>query len=229
MGKQLILIVEDDDSIRELLCYALSSEGYAVSSFSNAEDMLCAVEKQMPDLVLLDVMLPGLDGIEALKVLRERYRSVNLRIIMLTAKSSEVNKISGLNAGADDYITKPFSVLELVARVKANLRKFTVETSGETLWFNNIQIKTGSREVFVKEEKIELTFKEFELLCKLVFEANKVVPREKLLSEIWGYDYVGETRTLDIHINTLRKKLKDEGNNILAVRGAGYILKGCAK
>ena len=225
MNKQLIFIVEDDESIRELLKYTLSSEGFDVSVFENAESMLAALKTKMPKLILLDIMLPDMDGIEALTIIREEYKTVNTKVIMLTAKNSEINKVSGLNLGADDYITKPFSVLELVARIKANLRKYAVELSDEILSYKQLKIHTASREVFVGENKINLTMKEFELLKILMQNLGNVMERDFLLEKIWGYNYFGQTRTLDIHIKTLREKLGECGDFIITYRGVGYAFK----
>ena len=225
MDKQLIFIVEDDESIRELVKYTLSGEGFDVSVFENAESMLAALKTKIPKLILLDIMLPDMDGIEALKIIREEYKTVNIKVIMLTAKNSEINKVSGLNLGADDYITKPFSVLELVARIKANLRKYAVELSEDMLSYKKLKIHTASREVFVGESKINLTMKEFELLKILVKNLGNVIERDFLLEKIWGYNYFGQTRTLDIHIKTLREKLGEYGDFIITYRGVGYAFK----
>ena len=225
MDKQLIFMVEDDESIRELVKYALESENFDVSAFENAETMLAALKEKKPKLILLDIMLPGMDGIEALKIIREEYKTVNIKVIMLTAKNSEINKVSGLNLGADDYITKPFSVLELVARIKANLRKYAVELSEDILSYKQLKIHTASREVFIGETKINLTMKEFDLLKTLLYNLGNIVEREKLLEKVWGYEYFGQTRTLDIHIKTLREKLGEYGKFILTYRGVGYSFK----
>ena len=225
MANPLIFIVEDDEGIRELVKYALEGEGFDVRTFCNTESMLESLEERFPSLILLDIMLPGADGTEALKIIREEYRTVNIKIIMLTAKSSEVNKVVGLNLGADDYITKPFSVLELIARVKANLRKYAVDLSSDTLSFKKLRIYVASREVFVGEERVKLTMKEFELLKILVQNLGNVMERDFLLEKIWGYNYFGQTRTLDIHIRTLREKLGEYGDFIMSYRGVGYCFK----
>lgn len=225
MGKQLIYNVEDDESIRELIKYALENEGFEVISFENAEDMLFALQRRCPELIVLDIMLPQMDGIEALKFIRSTYKNLNIKIIMLTAKGSEINKVNGLDSGADDYIVKPFSILEFTARVKANLRKYNVEISKDSYNFGEMKLKINSREVIVNGQIINLTLKEFELLKILMQESNSIISRERLLKEVWGYDYFGDTRTLDIHINTLRKKLDTYCDNIVTVRGVGYMLK----
>ena len=225
MQKQLIYIVEDDESIRELVTYALSSEGFETTAFETAESMLDALPKKLPQLILLDIMLPGMDGIALLRHIRAEYKNLNIKIIMLTAKSSEINKVTGLNLGADDYIAKPFSVLELAARVKANLRKYSVDIANDVLSFNDLEINIASREVSIADKKITLTLKEFELLKILMENIGNVVEREKLLDKVWGYEYYGQTRTLDIHIKTLREKLGAYGENIITYRGVGYSLR----
>jgi len=221
----LIYSVEDDASIRELIGYALTNAGYEVLSFDNAESMLSALEKRIPALIILDIMLPQTDGIEALKFIRAKYENVGIKILMLTAKTSEVNKITGLELGADDYITKPFSVLELTARVKAHLRKFTTSAADGALIFAGIKLNPSSRAVTTDDEATILTYKEFELLHYLIKNTGKVISREDLLRDIWGDEYFGESRTVDIHIKNLRAKLKSNANCIVSVRGVGYVLK----
>lgn len=225
MEKQLIFITEDDENIRELVRYGLNCEGFDVQTFENAEDCLAAMKKKIPKLLLLDIMLPKMDGIELLRLIRAEHKNLNIKIILLTAKNTEINKVTGLNLGADDYITKPFSVLELVARVKANLRKYAVEISEEILFCKNLKLNIQSRDVYINEKKITLTLKEFELLKYLMQNLNSVVEREKLLEKVWGYEYFGQTRTLDIHIGTLREKLGEYGDCIVTVRGVGFMLK----
>lgn len=225
MDKQLLYIVEDDENIRELISYALRNEGFEIRAFEKGEDFLIAVKEQIPNLALLDIMLPDIDGIELLTRIRSEYKNFNIKVIMLTAKNSEINKVTGLNLGADDYITKPFSVLELIARVKANLRKYDIEVSDKTLSLKGLKINVGSREVFIDGNKINLTYKEFELLKILMQNLNNVVSRETLLEQVWGYEYYGQTRTLDIHIKTLRAKLGNISDCIVTVRGAGFMLK----
>lgn len=225
MDKQLLYIVEDDENIRELISYALRNEGFEIRAFEKGEDFLIAVKEQIPNLALLDIMLPDIDGIELLTRIRSEYKNFNIKVIMLTAKNSEINKVTGLNLGADDYITKPFSVLELIARVKANLRKYDIEVSDKTLSLKGLKINVGSREVFIDGNKINLTYKEFELLKILMQNLNNVVSRETLLEQVWGYEYYGQTRTLDIHIKTLRAKLGNISDCIVTVRGVGFMLK----
>lgn len=203
-----IYITEDDDSIRELVTVALSAYSYEVESFVSAEDCLAATEKQVPDIFLFDIMLPGMDGVQAVKILRENEQTKNTPILMLTAKSAEIDKVFGLENGADDYLTKPFGIMELAARIKALLRRSGRSTSDSTsdkITAGGITVNTSLREVSRDGRPIELTLKEYELLLYLIKNRARVVSREELLTKVWGIDFVGETRTLDMHIGTLRK------------------------
>ena len=224
-----IYITEDDDSIRELVTVALSAYSYEVESFVSAEDCLAATEKQVPDIFLFDIMLPGMDGVQAVKILRENEQTKNTPILMLTAKSAEIDKVFGLENGADDYLTKPFGIMELAARIKALLRRSGRSTSDSAsdkiTAGGGITVNTSLREVSRDGRPIELTLKEYELLLYLLKNRARVVSREELLTKVWGIDFVGETRTLDMHIGTLRKKLSDDAENahlIKTVRGVGY-------
>lgn len=223
-----IYITEDDDSIRELVTVALSAYSYEVESFVSAEDCLAATEKQVPDIFLFDIMLPGMDGVQAVKILRENEQTKNTPILMLTAKSAEIDKVFGLENGADDYLTKPFGIMELAARIKALLRRSGRSTSdsvSDKIAAGGITVNTSLREVSRDGRPIELTLKEYELLLHLIKNRARVVSREELLTKVWGIDFVGETRTLDMHIGTLRKKLSDDAENarlIKTVRGVGY-------
>lgn len=223
-----IYITEDDDSIRELVTVALSAYSYEVESFVSAEDCLAATEKQVPDIFLFDIMLPGMDGVQAVKILRENEQTKNTPILMLTAKSAEIDKVFGLENGADDYLTKPFGIMELAARIKALLRRSGRSTSdsvSDKIAAGGITVNTSLREVSRDGRPIELTLKEYELLLYLIKNRARVVSREELLTKVWGIDFVGETRTLDMHIGTLRKKLSDDAENarlIKTVRGVGY-------
>lgn len=223
-----IYITEDDDSIRELVTVALSAYSYEVESFVSAEDCLAATEKQVPDIFLFDIMLPGMDGVQAVRILREREETKNTPILMLTAKSAEIDKVFGLENGADDYLTKPFGIMELAARIKALLRRSGRSTSdsvSDKITAGGITVNTSLREVSRDGRPIELTLKEYELLLYLIKNRTRVVSREELLTKVWGIDFVGETRTLDMHIGTLRKKLSDDAENahlIKTVRGVGY-------
>ena len=223
-----IYITEDDDSIRELVTVALSAYSYEVESFVSAEDCLAATEKQVPDIFLFDIMLPGMDGVQAVKILRANEQTKNTPILMLTAKSAEIDKVFGLENGADDYLTKPFGIMELAARIKALLRRSGRSTSdsvSDKITAGGITVNTSLREVSRDGRPIELTLKEYELLLYLLKNRARVVSREELLTKVWGIDFVGETRTLDMHIGTLRKKLSDDAENahlIKTVRGVGY-------
>lgn len=204
-----IYITEDDDSIRELVTVALSAYSYEVESFVSAEDCLAATEKQVPDIFLFDIMLPGMDGVQAVKILRENEQTKNTPILMLTAKSAEIDKVFGLENGADDYLTKPFGIMELAARIKALLRRSgrgASDSASDKITAGGITVNTSLREVSRDGRPIELTLKEYELLLYLLKNRARVVSREELLTKVWGIDFVGETRTLDMHIGTLRKK-----------------------
>lgn len=223
---EYIYITEDEDNIRELLRCTVESFGYRVKAFETAEELLEAVQEERPALILLDIMLPGMDGLQALAVLRGTPATAGVRVIMLTAKSGEVDKVRGLDHGADDYITKPFGVLELSARIRAVLRRSADGSKGESTALRgmHVEMHTGDRAVYVDGRTVELTLKEYELL-RILMERGCVVTREELLNAIWGYDYVGETRTLDMHIKTLRAKLGDSAEHpsyIKTVRGVGY-------
>ncbi|MDF2567012.1 MAG: hypothetical protein K0R90_468 [Oscillospiraceae bacterium] len=228
--EKLIYIIEDDENIRELVRVALSSFGYQVKAFETAEQGLDAIRIEIPSLVVFDLMLPFMDGISAIKILRANPKTQDLPIILLTAKDSELDKVTGLDAGADDYLTKPFGILELTARVRSLLRRTSNQQSDSEniITVNGITINPETREVFMGQELIELTLKEYELLKILVENPDKVVSRDELLNLVWGYNYVGETRTLDMHIRTLRQKLKDDAEHpkyIKTVRGVGYRFK----
>ena len=224
MNKELIYSVEDDDNIRDLIKYTVEEAGYTIECFSNGNDMLGALKKQTPNLVLLDIMLPDIEGTEILKIIRTDYAHLPIKVIMLTAKTSEINIVTGLNLGADDYMPKPFSVLELLARIKANLRKKDVRLDAEELTFGDIKLIVKKRNVFVGERQVVLTQKEFDLLKLLMENANNVVDRETMLEEVWGVDHTMETRTIDMHIKSIRQKLDLTKENIITVRGMGYKL-----
>ena len=219
-----IFCVEDDVSIRELLEYALKASGFSVRGFENASEFLTALASEHPALVLLDIMLPDIDGMQLLHDLRAKNETKNLPVIMLTAKGGRLDKIKGLDGGADDYITKPFDVLELVSRINAVLRRTSSPERVEKspVVYKNIRIDTDSRTVTVDGRTVTLTFKEFELLYYLVTNKGIVLSRDKLMNEVWGTDFEGETRTVDVHIRTLRQKLGDAGEHIVTVRNVGY-------
>lgn len=219
----MIYIVEDDSSIRELLEYSLNNSGYEAKGFALPSEFRAALREQRPELVLLDIMLPEEDGIQILKKLRLDASTSDIPVIMLTAKTGEYDKIIGLDSGADDYVTKPFSIIELIARIKAVLRR-TEKKEQDILTAGSIVMDRRQHTVTADGEDVVLTFKEFELLHKLMQNRNIVLERERLLTEIWGYDFDGETRTIDVHIRTLRSKLGEAGSCIMTVRGIGYKL-----
>lgn len=226
MANEKIFIVDDEEHIIELLKFNFENAGYKVSTASNGIEALNKIKNELPNLILLDLMIPGLDGYDVCKEIRKDRSTQNIPIIMTTAKSEELDKILGLELGADDYITKPFSVRELLARVKAVLRRSNGNKEAETT-FNagNISVDFSKHRVLKDGEKIELTLKEFELLEILVKNRGKVLTREALLDKIWGYEYVGETRTVDVHIRYLRKKIEVDDKNpklIETIRGIGY-------
>ena len=216
----LIYVVEDDKNILEIEMFALKNSGYQVEGFENASDFYKKLEERMPDLVLLDIMLPDEDGLEIVEKLRRRSETRKLPIIMVTAKTTEIDKVKGLDVGADDYLTKPFGVMELIARVKAILRR----TKEEDKFLNvgDVFLDDEKRMVYVKNEPCILTFKEYELLKLLLHNAGIVVSREIILERVWGIDFEGESRTLDMHIRTLRQKLGEAGAMIRTVRNVGY-------
>lgn len=217
-----IYVVEDDENIRELLKVALEGFGYEIMAYEAAESALIDMKLKKPDLVLLDIMLPGMDGLTAIKTMKEDHQLKNVPIICLTAKDKELDKVIGLDIGADDYITKPFGVLELAARIRSLLRRTNKEQE-EIIKIKSITINPMTREVKNNGELVELTYKEYELLMYLLENENRVVPRDELLNQIWGYEYDGESRTLDIHIRTLRQKLGQTGVEcIKTVRSVGY-------
>jgi two-component system alkaline phosphatase synthesis response regulator PhoP len=223
--KEKILIVEDDKDIIKMLEYNLNKEGYKVIAAHDGEDALDLAERQHPDLILLDLMLPGMDGLEVCKTLKNQSQASAIPIIMLTAKSQESDKVVGLELGADDYITKPFSPRELIARIKAVLRRVTEKDKlPETFQAGDLSIDFAKISVRVKDKLIELTSKEFELLKTLLKAKGRVLSRDYLLDNIWGFDHAMEiqTRTVDVHVRTLRKKLKSAAKMIVTVKNYGY-------
>lgn len=226
MMKHLIYVTEDDENIRNLICVALESFGYTTCAFETAEEALEAVrgvEGSLPSLFVFDWMLPGMDGMAAVAKLKASPDTRKIPVMMLTAKDSELDVVAGLDGGADDYMTKPFGILEFSARIRNLLKRFGEEKEEDkSLAVGDISIDLEKREVKNKGEAVELTLKEYELLCYLMENTNRVLTREELLDRIWGYDYDGETRTLDMHIKTLRQKLKESGHSIKTIRGVGY-------
>ena len=227
MNKEKVLIVDDEEHIVELLKFNLENAGYnTVIAFNGVDAVKIAAEEE-PDLMLLDVMLPGMDGLEVCKTIKGNKQLRDISIIMLTAKSEELDKILGLELGADDYITKPFSRRELLARVKAVLRRNRiVEVAEENVQdFGRLKVDFDRHEIFIENEKINMTLKEFELLETLIKNKGKILKREVLLDKVWGYEYIGETRTVDVHVRYLRKKIEEDDKNpkyIETIRGVGY-------
>lgn len=224
----MIYLVEDDESIRELLVYTLNGQGLVAEGFAYPSDFWHAMEKKIPDLVLLDIMLPEEDGLEILQKLRKKKETKNIPIAMLTAKGSEYDVVKGLDGGADDYIPKPFRMMELVSRVKALLRRSGQEQpqDDEEYVLGELYVSKKRHLVKVKGEEVTLTMKEFELLLLFLSNPGIVFSRAQLLDKIWGYQFDGESRTVDVHIRTLRQKLKEAGRYIETVRGIGYKVGG---
>ncbi len=224
----MIYIVEDDSSIRELVAYTLGSQGMEAEGFECPSAFFKALETRVPNLVLLDIMLPETDGLSVLKKLKGTPAYSRLPVIMLTAKGSEYDTVLGLDSGADDYIPKPFGMMELLARIRAVLRR-TGEKKGEVHEYGGIQVYPDSRRVTVNGSEVSLTSKEFDLLTALISQPEKVCTRSQLLSTVWGYISDGESRTVDVHIKTLRQKLGEAGQLIETVRGMGYKIGGSEK
>lgn len=221
----LIYVVEDDKNIQEIETFALTNVGYRVEGFALASEFYAALRQELPDLILLDIMLPDEDGLSIVKKLREKQDTISVPIIMVTAKTSEIDKVKGLDSGADDYMTKPFGVMELISRVKAMLRRSAKpEDKEKVLRLGNIVLDREKHAVYVNDAVCELTYKEYELLKLLMVNAGIVTSREVILDRVWGINYEGESRTLDMHIKTLRQKLKEEGSLIKTVRNVGYIM-----
>ncbi len=222
----MIYLVEDDASIRELVVYALSNSGFEAKGFDTPSAFWQAMAKATPAMVLLDIMLPEEDGLLILKKLRADPRTQRTPVIMLTAKGSEYDKVIGLEAGADDYIPKPFGMMELIARVKALLRRASDAPAPETYQVGCLTVCPQRHLVEVEGAPVTLTLKEYELLCMLLKNRNMVLTRDRLLNQIWGYSFDGENRTVDVHIRTLRQKLGKAGDLIETVRGVGYKIGG---
>ena len=219
----MIYCVEDEKNIRELLIYTLETTGFSARGMANSKELKDALKEELPDLILLDIMLPGEDGYSILERLKASSETQNIPVIMVTAKSTEIDKVKGLDVGADDYLTKPFGVMELIARVKAVLRRTMEEDKFLTL--GDIFLDDEKHMVYVKDVPCSLTFKEYELLKLLLHNAGIVVTREIILERVWGIDFEGESRTLDMHIRTLRQKLGEAGSMIRTVRNVGYMIE----
>ena len=220
--RKLIYCVEDEKNIRELVVYALNSSDFRAEGFEDGETFREGIKKAMPDLVLLDIMLPGEDGMSILAELRRNKETRQLPVILLTAKGSEFDKVQGLDAGADDYVAKPFGVMELLSRVRAVLRRSRLDREQPVLQVGKILMNQEERRVLADGRELQLTFKEFELLRFLMENENMVLSRDKLLDIVWGYDSEVETRTVDVHIRSLRQKLGDLGELIETIRNVGY-------
>lgn len=222
----MIYLVEDDASIRELVVYALNNSGFQAVGFDTPSAFWQALAQQTPELILLDIMLPEEDGLQILRKLRQSPTTRRTPVIMLTAKGSEYDKVIGLEAGADDYIPKPFGMMELIARVKALLRRVDDRPAAESYQAGSLTVCPERHLVEVEGRQVTLTLKEFELLCMLMKNRNMVLTRDQLLNQIWGYSFDGENRTVDVHIRTLRQKLGSAGDVIETVRGVGYKIGG---
>ena len=218
----MIWCVDDDKTIRDIEVYTLTQTGFQAKGFSDGLSVLEALRSEKPELIVLDIMLPGKDGVEVLKVIRSRPDTRKIPVIMATAKGTEIDKIQGLDAGADDYLVKPFGVMEMVSRIKAVLRRCESASQDDTLSYGDITFSEKAHLVTVNGEKISLTFKEFEILKLFIKNPGIVFSRDKLLSEIWGIDYLGESRTVDMHSKTLRQKSGSAGACIQTVVGVGY-------
>ena len=216
-----IYIVEDDENIREIVIYALNSSGFDAVGFEASSSFYEAVANELPALVILDIMLPEDDGLTILKKLRESSKTEKLPVIMLTAKNNEYDKVKGLDMGADDYVTKPFGVLELISRVNAVLRRSETD-KGTVLQLAEIRLDISRRDIRTGDLPIKLTYKEFELLHYLMLNSGLVLTRDKILQSVWGFEFEGETRTVDMHIKTLRQKLGAAGSYIKTIRNVGY-------
>ncbi len=222
----MIWCVDDDNTIRDIEVYTLEQTGFSAKGFADGVSMLEALKTEMPELIVLDIMLPGLDGVEVLKEIRGNPDTRRIPVIMATAKGTEMDKIQGLDIGADDYLVKPFGVMEMVSRIKAVLRRCQPSEKEETLCVGEIALNDKEHLVTVNGDKIGLTFKEFELLKLFMKNPGTALSRDKLLSDIWGVDYLGESRTVDMHIKNLRQKLGEAGKRIETVIGVGYRLEG---
>ena len=220
----MIYLVEDDENIRKLVVYTLNNSGFEVLGFEDASSFWVHMDKKIPDLLLLDIMLPDEDGLSILKKLRQSIITKSLPIMMLTAKSSEYDKVIGFDNGADDYLPKPFGMMELIARIKALLRRTEKETTDDFYKVDSLYVSPSRHKVTVDGEKISLTLKEFELLCYLLANRGIVKTRDQILNKIWDYSFDGESRTVDVHIRTLRQKLGTAADLIETVRGVGYII-----
>ena len=218
----MIYCVEDEKNIRELLVYTLGGSGFEAKGLSNGKELKKALKEEIPELILLDIMLPGEDGYAVLEYLKGRPDTRDVPVIMVTAKEEEDDKVRGLEGGADDFITKPFGMMEFMARIKAVLRRSKKQEQPKEYHCRGLTVDVKSRKVWDEDRSVDLTLKEFELLRYLLENRGTVLSREKILEKIWGYEIYGETRTVDVHIRTLRQKLGKSGSLIETVRGVGY-------
>ena len=222
----MIWCVDDDSTIRDIEVYTLTQTVFEAKGFADGISMLEALKTEKPDLIVLDIMMPGMDGVEVLKEVRSRADTRKIPIIMATAKGTEMDKIQSLDTGADDYLVKPFGVMEMVSRIKAILRRCAPDEVSDVITVGEITLNDKEHTVSVSGEKVALTFKEFEILKMFMSNPGAVFSREKLLSTVWGVDYLGESRTVDMHIKTLRHKLGESGKCIETVIGVGYRMEG---
>ncbi|WP_454970039.1 winged helix-turn-helix domain-containing protein [Eubacterium sp.] len=218
----MIYCIEDDNGIRDLIVYTLTASGFEAKGFANSTEFWSAIKEGTPNLILLDIMLPNEDGISILKKIRSDNRTADIPVIMETAKETEYDKVVALDLGADDYLTKPFGMMEMVSRVRAVLRRTSKENKKQDLKLNDLEIDTAKHIVYANGEEINLTLKEYDLLKLFMENIGRAFTRDQLLSSVWGTEYVGETRTVDVHIGTLRTKLGKCGDYIKTVRGVGY-------
>jgi len=228
MASKKIFIVDDEPHIIELIKYNLENSGYEIQTFNCAEDMLSIISVQTPDMIILDIMLPGIDGLATAQKLRANPQTASIPIIMLTAASEEIDRILGLEIGADDYITKPFSVRELIARIKVIFRRIepSSKTNSDVIKVKDLIIDIAKHQISRNAQIFKLTLKEFDLIKELAQNRGRVLSRDILLDRVWGYDYCGETRTVDVHIRHIRKILDDENENYIeTIRGVGYKFK----
>lgn len=222
----MIFCVEDDDSIRDLIIYTMNATGLCGVGFGDSVSFWNGMKQQKPELIILDIMLPGEDGISILKKLRSQAEFADIPVIMATAKGTEYDKVMGLDLGADDYLAKPFGMMEMVSRIKAVLRRTGKKDNAKVLHIGNLELNENEHTVFSDGERVELTLKEYELLSLFMNHPGRVFTREQLLEQIWVSDFLGETRTVDVHIGTLRMKLKKCGEYLKTVRGVGYKMEG---
>ena len=222
--KQIVYAVEDDNSIQDLYRLTFEGSGYDIRLFLRAEDMLSALTDTIPDIIIMDLMLPGMDGISAVRAIKSHPQYMRIPTIIISAKGDEISKVQGFEAGADDYVAKPFGVLELVARVKANLRKFQVDEVGHLITIGTVTINDKMHTAAVGEKELQLTLKEYSLLRMFMQKGEQLITRQELLREVWGFEFEADTRTLDMHIMGLRQKIAEHTQDkyIHTIRGAGY-------